>query len=100
MLILFTEQLHLFVTTPTMFDEDAKFKCYFGCILSEAILPNGKLDTMPMLKQIENLPPEEQMIMINMGKKCIGQKDKDICEKSYKFFRCMKTVDMVHFYVL
>lgn len=96
------EQLQRFTSTPTMFDDDHNFKCYFYCIIntSNGVAPNGKLDSAAALKRIEQLEPEEQIIMLNMGKKCMAQKEKDICDRFYNVFRCMKTSDMTHFFVL
>lgn len=96
-----TEQVRQFVYTPTMFDDDRNFKCYVYCLYNTigAIQPNGKIDPTPFLKSMEGLPAEQQIILLNMGKLCFKEKDKDTCERLYKSVKCMKTTDMKHFFI-
>lgn len=63
-----------------------------------AILPNGKLDSSVLIKQLDLMEPEEKLIWFNMGKACVAQKAKDMCERFYNMMRCMKETDLEHFF--
>lgn len=96
------EQIRRFVYTSEMFDDDMSFKCYVYCTWNElgAFLPNGKLDRVKLLKSIETLDAESQMIILNMGKRCLAQKERNLCDRIYVVLRCMKESDREHFFML
>lgn len=98
----FLEQVHRFVYTSEMFDNDMDFKCYAECSwrLHGAISPNGKLDRVVLLNSIQSLDPESQIIMLNMGKRCLAQKERNICDRMYGVLRCMKEADPEHFFFI
>lgn len=88
--------------TSDMFDNDLAFKCYAFCTWREhgTIMANGKLDRGKLLSSIESLDAESQLIMLNMGKRCLAQKERDMCDRMYGVLRCMKESDPEHFFLL
>lgn len=75
--------------------EDEKLKCYMYCLFKEggAIDDNGEIHLEKLSDHIERFDEETQMILFNMGRRCLKPKGDNLCEKAFWFHRCWKTAD-------
>lgn len=61
---------------------------------------NGtKINPTGFLEALDTCSVEDQNIMFQMGRKCVQQKQKDMCERSYAMHLCMRKTDPVHYYI-
>lgn len=51
------------------------------------------------MKLLEQLPTEQQNIILQMGRKCLSFKQKDLCEKMYAIYTCLRKADPVNFFI-
>lgn len=62
------------------------------------LLVGNKLDPTTFLQALEKCTIEQQNIILQAGRKCIGLKQKDVCERMYAGNVCLRTLDPEHYF--
>lgn len=78
--------------------DDASLKCYMYCLFKESgmIDDKGEIYLGKLIDHVDqNFDSETKSIAYKMGKRCLGTRGDNMCEKAFYYHRCWKNADPV-----
>lgn len=74
-------------------------KCFFQCLGEiNGVVEGTKVDFTKFFQALEQCTIEQQNMMLQIGRKCLHVKHKDICERCYLTHLCWRSADLGHYF--